>query len=91
MHFLITRAHQPPQPKPKQPNITTNRFDLPSGTLPLLTAALGSGCWPLLESLDASLDLLALDAFASQGLLQEGCVRTYISMYLLLRGLLSIL
>lgn len=48
------------------------RFDLPSGTLALLTTALGSGCWPQLESLDVSLDLLALDGFAGPALLQEG-------------------
>ena len=50
-------------------------FDLPSGTLPLLTSALASGCWPQLETLDISLDLLALDAFAGPGLLGDGCVR----------------
>lgn len=53
---------------------TIPRFDVPSGTLALLTSALGSGCWPRLESLDVSLDLLALDAFAGPALLQEGWV-----------------
>lgn len=62
------------RPPDSYTDTNTHSVDLPTGTLPLLTAALASGCWPHLEELDIALDLLALDAFAGPALLGEGCV-----------------